>query len=113
MSLQFVRVAERKINSCLPPNYPLDAEPQMEKICGAGVDPAFDKLIGSLGRSPSCDWLFTTHRILGYIARHKPKPVIDSVMFWRKSKSEAAAILRQEMLQVVLHFGISNAELGD
>jgi hypothetical protein len=28
---------------------------------------------------------------LGYIARRKPKPVIDSVMFWRKSKSEAAA----------------------
>ncbi|PWW76503.1 hypothetical protein C7212DRAFT_38346, partial [Tuber magnatum] len=80
---QFVRVAERKINSCLPPNHLLDTEPQIETVCGAGVDPAFDKLIGSLG----------------YIARHKPKPVIDSVMFWRKSKSEAAAISRQEMSQ--------------
>ncbi|KAL7273120.1 Cell morphogenesis protein PAG1 [Rhizina undulata] len=80
---QFVRVAERKINSCLPPNHPLDTEPHIERICGAGVDPSFDKLIGSLG----------------YIARHKPKPVIDSVMFWRKSKSEAAAISRQEMTQ--------------
>lgn len=39
-----------------------------------GVDPAFDKILSSLG----------------YIARHKPRPVIDSVMFWRKSKSEAA-----------------------
>lgn len=46
---QFVRVAERKINTCLPPNHPLETEPQIEGICGAGVDPAFDKLIGSLG----------------------------------------------------------------
>lgn len=46
---QFVRVADRKINSCLPPNRPLETEPQIEGICGAGVDPAFDKLIGSLG----------------------------------------------------------------
>ncbi|KAI5787397.1 cell morphogenesis N-terminal-domain-containing protein [Pyronema domesticum] len=77
---QFVRLAERKVNSCLPPNHPLDKEPDIESICGPGVDPAFDKLIGSLG----------------YIARHKPKPVIDSLMIWRKSKSDAAAMSRQE-----------------
>lgn len=71
-------MAERKVNSCLPPNHPLDREPDIERICGAGVDPAFDKLIGSLG----------------YIARHKPKPVIDSLMIWRKSKSDAAAFSR-------------------
>jgi hypothetical protein len=78
---QFVRLAERKVNSCLPPNHPLDKEPDIESICGPGVDPAFDKLIGSLG----------------YIARHKPKPVIDSLMIWRKSKSDAAAMSRQEL----------------
>lgn len=77
---QFVRLAERKVNSCLPPNHPLDREPDIETICGPGVDPAFDKLIGSLG----------------YIARHKPKPVIDSLMIWRKSKSDAAAFSRHE-----------------
>jgi len=77
---QFVRLAERKVNSCLPPKHPLDKEPDIESICGPGVDPAFDKLIGSLG----------------YIARHKPKPVIDSLMIWRKSKSDAAAFTRQE-----------------
>jgi len=76
----FVRLAERKVNSCLPPNHPLEKEPDVESICGPGVDPAFDKLIGSLG----------------YIARHKPKPVIDSLMIWRKSKSDAAAHQRQE-----------------
>jgi hypothetical protein len=77
---QFVRLAERKVNSCLPPSHLLDKEPNIENICGPGVDPAFDKLIGSLG----------------YIARHKPKPVIDSLMIWRKSKSDAAAFQRQE-----------------
>ncbi|KAI5804972.1 cell morphogenesis N-terminal-domain-containing protein [Geopyxis carbonaria] len=80
---QFVRLAERKVNSCLPPNHPLDREPDIESICGAGVDPAFDKLIGSLG----------------YIARHKPKPVIDCLMHWRKSKSDAAAFSRKEVTQ--------------
>ena len=77
---KFVGLAERKVNSCLPPNRPLDKEPDIESICGPGVDPAFDKLIGSLG----------------YIARHKPKPVIDSLMIWHKSKKEAAAFSRQE-----------------
>ncbi|KAF8253553.1 hypothetical protein K440DRAFT_236308 [Wilcoxina mikolae CBS 423.85] len=77
---QFVRLAERKVNSCLPPSHALDKEPDIENICGPGADPAFDKLIGSLG----------------YIARHKPKPVIDSLMIWRKSKSDAATFSRQE-----------------
>lgn len=77
-----MRLAEAKINSCLA--HPLESEPNIEEICGAGVDPAFDKLIGSLG----------------YIARHKPRPVIDSVMFWRKSKSEAANAARSELKQV-------------
>lgn len=51
----------------------------IDNIIGAGVDPAFDKLIGSLGS----------------IAKSKPKPVIDSVMFWRKSKSDAANFARE------------------
>lgn len=51
-------------------------EPDIALILGQDADPVFDKIIASLG----------------YIARRKPKPVIDSVMFWRKSKSEAAAI---------------------
>ncbi len=69
----FVRLSERKLNICL--SYPVDNEPPISEILGEGADPAFDKILSSLG----------------YIARHKPKPVIDSVMFWRKSKSEAAA----------------------
>lgn len=68
-----MRYAERKLTLCL--GYSVDSEPRIHEILGEGNDPAFDKIIASLG----------------YIARRKPKPVIDSVMFWRKSKSEAAA----------------------
>ncbi|EWC45356.1 hypothetical protein DRE_00755 [Drechslerella stenobrocha 248] len=82
---QFVRLAEAKIDACMKCG--LDVEPNVEAICGAGVDPAFDKLIGSLG----------------YIARHKPRPVIDSVMYWRKGKSEAANTARTELKQQMQH----------
>ena len=67
-----MRLAERKMNACLPPYHPLDTEPFVDAIMGAGVDPVFDQLIGSLG----C------------IAKSKPKTMIDSIMYWRKTKSE-------------------------
>lgn len=66
----FVRIAERKINTILGPVS--DGEPDISVLLGPGVDPNFDKILQSLG----------------YIARRNPKPVIDSVMFWRKSRSE-------------------------
>lgn len=71
---QFVRHAERKLNVCL--TYPLNTEPPIVDLLAEGVDPQFDKIIASLG----------------YISKNNPKPVIDSVMFWRKSKSEVAAM---------------------
>ncbi|KTW28436.1 hypothetical protein T552_01699 [Pneumocystis carinii B80] len=79
---QFVCVSKKKINTIL--EYPLDWEPNIAKIVGEGVDPIFDKILKSLG----------------YIARHKPKPIIDSFMYWRKSKLEAsiASILDKEYL---------------
>lgn len=70
---QFVRHAERKLNVCLN-EYPLNEEPPIGEILSEGADPSFDRIIASLG----------------HIAKSKPKPVIDSVMFWRKSKSEVA-----------------------
>ncbi|CCG81243.1 putative Cell morphogenesis protein [Taphrina deformans PYCC 5710] len=66
----FVRIAEKKINTILGPAS--GPEPDIMRILGPGTDPAFDKVLKSLG----------------YIARQNPKPVIDSVMFWRKSRSE-------------------------
>lgn len=79
---QFVRHAERKLNLCL--EYPLDDEPPILQLLAEGVDPNFDNIVSSLG----------------YIAKRKPKPVIDSVMFWRKSKSEVAAMAASEMEKI-------------
>ncbi|KAK9237042.1 cell morphogenesis N-terminal-domain-containing protein [Lipomyces kononenkoae] len=70
---QFVRHAEKKLTMCL--SYSADDEPPVSSLLGPGADPVFDKVLASLG----------------YIARQKPRPVIDAVMFWRKSKSEAAS----------------------
>jgi len=62
---------------------PFDPEPHIEQICGPGVDPAFDQLIVALG----------------HIAKQKPKPLIDSMMLWRKSKSDAANDARSQLQQ--------------
>lgn len=71
---KFVRHAESKLNSCL--QHALVSEPPIVDILGEGMDPLFDKIIESLG----------------HIARKKPKPVIDAMMFWRKTKSEIAGV---------------------
>ncbi|KAK9314481.1 cell morphogenesis N-terminal-domain-containing protein [Lipomyces starkeyi] len=75
---QFVRHAEKKLTMCL--SYSADDEPPISSLLGAGADPVFDKVLASLG----------------YIARQKPRPVIDAVMFWRKSKSDAASAAARE-----------------
>ena len=62
---------------------PFDPEPQIDQICGPGVDAAFDQLISALG----------------HIAKQKPKPLIDSMMLWRKSKSDAANEARVQLQQ--------------
>ncbi|KAJ8098254.1 cell morphogenesis N-terminal-domain-containing protein [Lipomyces tetrasporus] len=83
---QFVRHAEKKLTMCL--SYSPDDEPPISSLLAAGDDPVFDKILASLG----------------YIARQKPRPVIDAVMFWRKSKSEAAsAAARQKANLQHLH----------
>lgn len=79
---QFVRHAERKLNLCL--DYPLLEEPPIIELLAEGVDLHFDNIVSSLG----------------YIAKRKPKPVIDSVMFWRKSKSEVAAMAAAEVEKI-------------
>lgn len=79
---QFIAQAEEKISQCI--TVPLDPEPQIEQICGPGVDPTFDQLISALG----------------HIASQKPKPLIDSMMLWRKNKSDAASEARVQLQQV-------------
>jgi hypothetical protein len=59
-------------------------EVRVELVCGPGVDASFDQLIAALG----------------YIARYKPKPLIDTIMLWRKAKSEEAAQHRSKLASV-------------
>jgi len=75
----FIALAEQKITQCL--SDPRGLEPRVESICGPRVDAAFDQLITALG----------------HIARQKPKPLIDTLMLWRKGKSEAANTARVEL----------------
>lgn len=76
---QFVRHAERKLNLCsdLP-------EPEIIDILSEGNDDQFDQCISSLG----------------YIARQKPKPIIDLAMIWRRSKSDVALLAATEVDKV-------------
>ncbi|KAL8731614.1 MAG: hypothetical protein Q9166_003302 [cf. Caloplaca sp. 2 TL-2023] len=75
----FVGQADAKINYCV--DGIRDGEPRIEDICGPGADPRFDQLISALG----------------HIARQKPRPLIDTVMYWRKSKGEAATNAKTEL----------------
>lgn len=81
LSSQFIAQAEEKLTECI--TVPFDPEPQIERVCGPGVDPAFDQLIVALG----------------HIASPKPKALIDSMMLWRKSKSDAANEARSQLRQ--------------
>lgn len=63
-----------------------DMEPRVEDVCGPGVDTSFDQLISALG----------------HIARQKPRPLIDTIMYWRKAKGEEATSARSELNQVSL-----------
>lgn len=92
---QFIRLAERKLTMCL--GYPLLEEPLIIEILAEGVDPEFDHIISSLG----------------YIAKRKPKQVIDVVMYWRRAKSEVAARAFAEVEKIVSLSQNSMSRLSD
>ncbi|ERS97728.1 hypothetical protein HMPREF1624_05899 [Sporothrix schenckii ATCC 58251] len=83
----FISIAEEKLNECVAG--PLDSEPSIESICGPGADAAFDQHLEALG----------------HIARQKPKPLIDIMMLWRKSKSDAANEARSQLQQARAQIG--------
>ncbi|KAJ3277512.1 Cell morphogenesis protein PAG1, partial [Borealophlyctis nickersoniae] len=70
---RFVRAAETKLNSLV--FMQLERDLDLSTYVRAGHDPSFDCLLESMGS----------------IAKHCPKLMIDSVMVWRKSKSESSA----------------------
>lgn len=64
---RFVRFTEKKLASLQTLS-----EDSIEALLGEGVDTEFDLILESLG----------------HVARRKPKPVIDSIMYWRKTKRD-------------------------
>ena len=64
--------ADHKIDQCVLET--LDKPEYLENICGSGVDPDFDQLISALA----------------HINRQKPKPLVDTIMYWRKAKGDQA-----------------------
>jgi hypothetical protein len=86
----FIGQAELKIGQCITDRG--QPEARVEFVCGPGVDTKFDQLIAALG----------------HIARPAPKPLIDSIMLWRKAKSEDASKQRAQLVNVrigVTHSG--------
>ncbi|KAF9885888.1 Cell morphogenesis protein PAG1 [Aspergillus nanangensis] len=77
----FVGQADNKINQAIMKLGESDVP--VEQVCGPGADPNFDQLISALG----------------HIARQKPKPLIDTIMFWRKAKGDAAISAKQSVNQ--------------
>ncbi|EAW06774.1 putative cell morphogenesis protein (PAG1) [Aspergillus clavatus NRRL 1] len=73
----FVGQADNKVNQAIMKLGRSDAP--VEEVCGPGVDPNFDQLIAALG----------------HISRQKPKPLIDTIMLWRKAKGDAATMAKQ------------------
>ncbi|KAJ3152742.1 Cell morphogenesis protein PAG1 [Geranomyces michiganensis] len=70
---RFVRIAEMKVNTLIY-TQPLDREVDLFAPICAGADASFDCLLESMGS----------------VAKHCPKLMIDSIMVWRKSKSETS-----------------------
>lgn len=67
--MRFVASAESKIDAFL--KEPLDHDPALEDFMGPGTDSKFDELLNSLGK----------------VAHKNAKPVIDSIMRWRRSQN--------------------------
>ncbi|KAK7905815.1 Cell morphogenesis protein PAG1 [Exophiala xenobiotica] len=88
----FVLRADQRINHCLSL---LDtASAPVEQACGPGVDSGFDQLISSLG----------------HISRQSPKPLVDSLMLWRKGKGDTAASLKKQVYQQRLQQGLASPQ---
>lgn len=86
----FVGQADQKIIQCMTTDRS-QPEAEVQYVCGPGIDPNFDQLIAALG----------------HIARHKPKPLIDTIMLWRKAKSEEASKLRTQLQTVRYPFRLT------
>ncbi|KAG6857036.1 hypothetical protein H0H87_010390 [Tephrocybe sp. NHM501043] len=81
--MSFATIADSKITTFL--RHPFDQEQLLlPELVGAGVDPKFDKTLESLGK----------------IAQRHAKPVLDSIMRWRRGQ-------REEVSSEIIQFHIS------
>src|SRR5436190_18431440 len=64
----FVRIVEDMFAKIMA--IPIEVEPDIPAYFGPSADPAFDKVLNSLG----------------HIGSHNPTPVINTVMYWRAHK---------------------------
>ncbi|KAH9933118.1 cell morphogenesis N-terminal-domain-containing protein [Epithele typhae] len=71
--IRFASTAETHIDEFL--RFPLDRDVHLEDCMGLGVDEKFDDILSSLGK----------------IAQRHAKPVVDSIMRWRKSQNDPAS----------------------
>ncbi|KAL7279899.1 hypothetical protein ACG7TL_006308 [Trametes sanguinea] len=76
--IRFAASAESHIDEFL--RLPLDRDPHLEDYMGPAVDEKFDEMLSSLGK----------------VAQRNAKPVVDSIMRWRKSQSDPAS---QDLVQ--------------
>lgn len=90
--IRFASSAEMKIDEFL--RQPLEHDPSLPDFMGPGVDSKFDNLLNSLGR----------------IGEKHAKPVLDSIMRWRRSQNEAVSsevVTQQHLAQSpVLNRGV-------
>ncbi|TFK86780.1 hypothetical protein K466DRAFT_663499 [Polyporus arcularius HHB13444] len=81
--IRFAASAETHIDEFL--RFPVDRDVYLEDYLGPGVDEKFDDILSSLGK----------------IAQRHAKPVVDSVMRWRKSQADPVSpdLLRHHLSQ--------------
>ena len=77
----FVGRADYKMDQCVT-GVP-EVYPRVEDVCGPGIDQDFDALLAAMG----------------HIARQKPRQLVDTIMFWRRSKSEQYQEAQQKLIE--------------
>lgn len=77
----FVGRAEHKMEQCVT-GIPHTIR-RIEDVCGSGVDKDFDALVVAMG----------------HIARQKPRTLVDTIMFWRRSKSKEYQDCQHDLLK--------------
>lgn len=80
MFTEFVKHSETKLTVIL--NHALDQDLDLGFLLAHGADERYDQILMAMGS----------------LAKHRPRPIIDAVMIWRKVKSEPIDV---ELIQTI------------